>query len=108
MLGVVPGSQGHPSYVVRGLGAAAALNSASHGTGRQIGRKHGLGEVRPEARDAWLAERGVELLAGGLDESLQAYKDIDEVLALQRDLDEPVARFDPAVVLMASDGKSEG
>ena len=108
VLGVVPGSQGHPSYVVRGLGAPAALHSASHGAGRQMGRKQAIRELSAEQRNAWLAERGVELLAGGLDEAPQAYKDIDEVLALQGDLAEPVARFDPAVVLMASDGKSEG
>ena len=108
VLGVVPGSQGHPTYVVRGLGSAASLNSASHGAGRQMGRRQALREIEPEARRAWLAERGVELLAGGLDEAPQAYKDIDAVLALQQDLAAPVARFDPAVVLMAADGKSEG
>ncbi|MEP0548116.1 MAG: RtcB family protein [Rhodothermales bacterium] len=108
VLGVVPGSQGHPSYVVRGRGAAASLGSASHGAGRRMGRKHALREIPRAARDAWLKERGVELLAGGLDEAPQAYKDIDEVLALQADLAEPIAAFRPEVVLMASDGKSEG
>jgi tRNA-splicing ligase RtcB len=108
VLGVVHGSQGHPSYVVRGLGSAASLGSASHGAGRQMGRKHAIRTIPREARDAWLRERGVELLAGGLDEAPQAYKDIDEVLALQSDLAEPVAAFRPEVVLMASDGKSEG
>ena len=108
VLGVVPGSQGHPSYVVRGLGSAASLSSASHGAGRQMGRKQAIRTIPREARNAWLAERGVELLAGGLDEAPQAYKDIDEVLALQADLAEPVAAFHPEVVLMASEGKSEG
>lgn len=108
VLGVVPGSQGHPSYVVRGLGAAASLHSASHGAGRQMGRKEAIRALDRADRDAWLASRGVELLAGGMDEAPQAYKDIDEVLALQADLAEPVAAFHPAVVLMASDGKSEG
>lgn len=108
VLGVVPGSQGHPSYVVRGLGSAASLHSASHGAGRQMGRKQAIRTIPREERNAWLAARGVELLGSGLDEAPQAYKDIDEVLALQADLAEPVARFDPEVVLMASDGKSEG
>ena len=108
VLGVVPGSQGHPSYVVRGLGSAASLGSASHGAGRRMGRKHALRVLSRDERDAWLAERGVELLGSGLDEAPQAYKDIDEVLALQADLAEPVAAFRPEVVLMASDGKSEG
>ena len=108
VLGVVPGSQGHPSYVVRGRGAAASLHSASHGAGRQMGRRQAVRTLSREARDAWLAARGVELLGSGMDEAPQAYKDIDAVLALQADLVEPVARFDPAIVLMASDGKSEG
>ena len=43
-----------------------------------------------------------------MDEAPQAYKDIDAVLALQSDLAVPVARFRPEVVLMASDGESEG
>ena len=107
-LGVIPGSQGHPTYVVRGLGAAEAIHSASHGAGRRMGRRQATREISRAERADWLAERGVELLDGGLDEAPQAYKDIDEVLALQRDLAEPVARFDPAVVLMASDGTSEG
>ncbi|WP_420454988.1 RtcB family protein [Rubrivirga sp.] len=108
VLGVVPGSQGHPSYVVRGLGAAASLSSASHGAGRQMGRKQAIRTLDRAERDAWLEAAGVELLGSGMDEAPQAYKDIDEVLALQADLAVPVARFDPEVVLMASDGKSEG
>jgi tRNA-splicing ligase RtcB len=108
VLGVVPGSQGHPSYVVRGLGSAASLASASHGAGRQMGRKQAVRTIPRAERDAWLAERGVELLGSGMDEAPQAYKDIDEVLALQADLAEPVAAFHPEVVLMASDGTSEG
>lgn len=108
VLGVVPGSQGHPSYVVRGLGAAASLASASHGAGRQMGRKQAIRTIDRAERDDWLAAAGVELLGSGMDEAPQAYKDIDEVLALQADLAVPVAAFRPEVVLMASDGKSEG
>ena len=108
VLGVVPGSQGHPSYVVRGLGSSASLASASHGAGRQMGRKQAVRTIDRSERDDWLAAAGVELLGSGLDEAPQAYKDIDEVLALQADLAEPVAAFQPEIVLMASDGKSEG
>ena len=67
------------------------------------------GQARARPRPRRLPRRaGVELLGSGLDEAPQAYKNIDEVLALQRDLAEPVAAFYPSVVLMASDGKSEG
>ena len=108
VLGIVPGSQGHPSYVVRGLGAEASLHSASHGAGRQMSRKEAIRTIPKADRNAWLARRGIELLAGGMDEAPQAYKDIGEVLALQTDLIEPVATFRPELVLMAADGKSEG
>jgi tRNA-splicing ligase RtcB len=48
-----------------------------------------------------LRERGVTLLSAGLDEVPMAYKDIDEVMAAQRDLVEPLARFEPRLVKMA-------
>ena len=91
-----------------GLGSAASLASASHGAGRLMSRTQAFRTIGHDERDDWLADAGVELLGSALDEAPQAYKDIDEVLALQRDLAEPVAAFHPEVVLMASDGKSEG
>jgi tRNA-splicing ligase RtcB len=48
-----------------------------------------------------LEARGVTLLSAGLDEVPMAYKDIDEVMAAQRDLVETLARFDPRLVKMA-------
>jgi tRNA-splicing ligase RtcB len=52
-----------------------------------------------------LSERGVTLLSAGLDEVPMAYKDIDEVMAAQRDLVEPLARFEPRLVKMAPSGE---
>ncbi len=107
VLGIIPGSQGHNSYIVRGLGNEMSLNSASHGAGRLMSRKKAKESIPKKERDLWLRERGVELLGGGIDESPQAYKDIAEVLAVQTDLVEPLATFKPRIVLMSSDGKSE-
>lgn len=107
VLGIVPGSQGHNSYIVRGLGNDASLNSASHGAGRVMSRKQAMQTIPKKERDAWLSQRGIELLAGGMDESPQVYKDINQVMALQADLIEPIAIFKPKIVLMSSDGKSE-
>ena len=107
VLGIVPGSMGHASYIVRGKGNMESINSASHGAGRVMGRKEAKNTIPKKERDTWLAERGVELMGGGMDESPQVYKDIEEVLAVQTDLIEKVARFTPRIVLMASDGKSE-
>jgi tRNA-splicing ligase RtcB len=58
----------------------------------------------PQLRE-FLRQRGVELLSAGLDEAPMAYKDIDEVMAAQRDLVEPVARFEPRIVKMAPGGE---
>lgn len=107
VLGIIPGSQGHDSFIVRGKGNPASLNSASHGAGRRMSRKQAKESIPKRERDTWLKERGVELLAGGMDEAPQAYKDIAEVLALQTDLVEPMATFTPRLVLMANDGKAE-
>ncbi|MEM6782423.1 MAG: RtcB family protein [Bacteroidota bacterium] len=107
VLGIIPGSQGHNSYLVRGLGSEAALHSASHGAGRTMSRTAAKRSIPKRDRDAWLRERGVELLDGGMDEAPQAYKDIGEVLALQTDLVEPIATFKPRLVLMARGGKAE-
>ncbi len=108
VLGIIPGSQGHASYIVRGKGNAASIHSASHGAGRLMSRTQAINTIPKAERNRWLAERGVELLAGGMDEAPQAYKNIEEVLALQADLVEPIATFHPRLVLMAADGKSEG
>ena len=57
-----------------------------------------------EAR-AFLRDRGVTLISAGLDEVPMAYKDIDEVMAAQSDLVEPLARFEPRLVKMAPSGE---
>jgi tRNA-splicing ligase RtcB len=103
VLGLIPGSMGDVSYLVRGGGVAESLDSAAHGAGRRMSRTRAKKQISREERAAYLQRRGVELLGGGLDEAPQAYKPIDEVMAAQRDLAAPVARFHPRLVLMASD-----
>jgi tRNA-splicing ligase RtcB len=61
--------------------------------------------VSGTSRSAFLRERGVTLMSAGLDEVPMAYKDIEEVMAAQRDLVEPLARFDPRLVKMAPSGE---
>jgi tRNA-splicing ligase RtcB (3'-phosphate/5'-hydroxy nucleic acid ligase) len=101
VLGVIPGSMGDPGYVVRGLGVSESLDSASHGAGRLMSRKAALDSISRSARDAYLNERGVTLLGGGLDESPQAYKPIDQVIASEMDLVEVIGKFSPRIVRMA-------
>jgi tRNA-splicing ligase RtcB len=103
VLGVIPGSMGDPGYVVRGKGASQALESASHGAGRLMSRKSALNSISKPARDSYLKERGVTLLGGGLDESPQAYKPIEQVIAAQSDLVDVMGKFSPRIVRMADE-----
>ncbi|MFZ5820165.1 MAG: RtcB family protein [Chloroflexota bacterium] len=102
-LGIIPGSMGDAGYLVRGKGNPDSLQSASHGAGRLMSRKAAINSISKSARDAYLAERGVTLLGGGLDESPQAYKPIEEVIAAQADLVEVLGRFMPRIVRMADE-----
>ena len=101
VLGVIPGSMGTAGYVVRGLGERASLNSASHGAGRAMSRKEAKRRFKWAQARKLLASRKVHLISGGLDEVPMAYKKIEQVMAAQRDLVQPVARFDPRLVKMA-------
>jgi tRNA-splicing ligase RtcB len=89
-LGIIPGSMGKRSYIVRGLGNAQSYHSCSHGAGRRMGRKEA--RRRFSVADLQAQTHGVECRKDDavLDEIPGAYKDIDEVMANQMDLVEPV------------------
>ena len=101
VVGIIPGSMGTPGYVVRGKGVASSLNSAAHGAGRRMSRTQAKKQFTWNDAQRFLRERGVTLISAGLDEVPMAYKDIDEVMAAQSDLVEPLARFEPRLVKMA-------
>jgi tRNA-splicing ligase RtcB len=101
VLGVIPGSMGDAGYVVRGKGAAEALTSASHGAGRRMSRTVAFNSISKSERDEYLKQRDITLLGGGMDESPQAYKDIESVIAAQSDLVEVLGKFMPRIVRMA-------
>jgi tRNA-splicing ligase RtcB len=103
VLGVIPGSMGDAGYLVRGRGMVDSLESASHGAGRRMSRRAALESVSKSTRDAYLHERGVTLLGGGLDESPQAYKPIEQVIAAQKDLVDVLGKFEPRIVRMADE-----
>jgi tRNA-splicing ligase RtcB len=92
-LGIIPGSMGTGSFIVRGLGNADAFESAPHGAGRLMSR----GEARRRFSTEELADQtqGVECRkdAGVLDEIPGAYKPIGEVIEKSSDLVEVVARL---------------
>ena len=107
MVGIIPGSMGTPGYVVCGKGNTASLASASHGAGRRMSRKSAKEKCSWAEASTFLAERGITLLSGGLDEVPMAYKDIEAVMGAQADLVEILARFNPKLVKMAPGGESE-
>lgn len=105
VMGIIPGSMGTPGYVVRGKGVEASLRSASHGAGRKMSRTAAKAKFKWRDVKRFLDERGVTLMSAGLDEVPMAYKDIDQVMAAQRELVDAVARFDPKLVKMAEAGE---
>lgn len=91
--GIIPGSMGTGSYIVKGLGNAASFNSASHGAGRKMSRSEA--KRRFSTRDLEEQTRGVECRkdSGVVDEIPGAYKPIEKVIDQQRDLVEVVAKL---------------
>jgi tRNA-splicing ligase RtcB (3'-phosphate/5'-hydroxy nucleic acid ligase) len=85
-LGIIPGSMGARSYIVRGRGNADSFHSCSHGAGRVMSRT--AAEKRFTVQDHIAATAGVECRKdpGVIDETPGAYKDIDAVMRAQRDL----------------------
>jgi tRNA-splicing ligase RtcB len=85
-LGIIPGSMGARSYIVRGKGNAEAFESCSHGAGRVMSRT--AAKKRFTLEDHRKATEGVECRKDKdvIDETPAAYKDIDAVMEAQRDL----------------------
>jgi tRNA-splicing ligase RtcB (3'-phosphate/5'-hydroxy nucleic acid ligase) len=108
VMGVIPGSMGDPGYVVRGKGDERSINSASHGAGRLMSRTAAFKSIPEERWRSYLAERGVTLIGGSVDEAPMAYKDVETVVGLQGDLVELVGRFTPKIVRMDAGGKPWG
>jgi len=89
-LGIIPGSMGVKSYIVRGKGNPESFCSCSHGAGRQMSRTEA--KRRFNTNDMETQTQGVECRKdrGVIDEIPGAYKDIDEVMENQSDLVEVV------------------
>jgi tRNA-splicing ligase RtcB len=92
-LGIIPGSMGTGSFIVRGRGSTEAFESAPHGAGRRMSR--GEARRRFTAADLEAQTAGVECRKdpGVVDEIPSAYKEIGEVIAKSSDLVEVVARI---------------
>lgn len=100
VLGIIPGSMTAPGFIVRGTGNYDALQSASHGAGRQMSRRKATQSTTFNQLKKTLKEENVTLIGGGLDESPLAYKDIHKVMKSQKELVEVIGTFLPKVVRM--------
>jgi len=110
-LGIIPGSMGAFSYIVRGLGNPESFTSCSHGAGRRMGRKEAsrnltLDECNRAMEgivfDRWQKAGGHGKKKGetfDFGEAPQAYKDIDTVMRSQKDLVEPLVKLRPLGVI---------
>ena len=92
-MGLIPGSMGTRSYVVRGLGNQASFNTAPHGAGRRMSRGQARRTFTMEDFDREMAGVEVRRSDAFLDEMPGAYKDVDLVMEQSRDLVETVHTF---------------
>ena len=96
-LGIIPGSMGAKSFIVRGKGNPLSFESASHGAGRRMSRTQAKKSFT--LADLERQTSGVECRkdSGVLDEAPKAYKDIERVMQQQSDLVEIVAELKQVV-----------
>ena len=88
-LGMIPGSQGSPSYIVRGKGNKDSFESCAHGAGRVMSRNQARKTLDLKEEKARLENRGIIHAIRGksdLDEAPGSYKNIRDVMKLQEDL----------------------
>jgi len=100
-LGVIPGSMGASSFIVRGKGNEASYQSSSHGAGRRLGRKAAIRQLSTESLRSVMAGRAWDdsLAEQLVDEHPDAYKPIAQVMADQADLVEVVHELHQVVNL---------
>jgi len=101
-IGIIPGSQGTASYIVRGLGNPESFMSCSHGAGRTMSRTKARETLNLEEEVKKMENKGILHSIRGkssLDEASSSYKDIDVVMEEQKDLVEIVTKLTPLAVV---------
>ena len=101
-VGIIPGSQGANSYIVKGKGNKDSFESCSHGAGRTMGRKQAIRSLDLEKEKKKLDEMGIIhsiRSRNDLEEASSAYKDITKVMQYQDDLVDIVCELSPLAVV---------
>jgi tRNA-splicing ligase RtcB len=104
-LGIIPGSMGTPSYIVRGKGNPESLESCSHGAGRRMGRNTARKTITEREFVASLEGTYSKPSMSYIDEAPGVYKDIETVIARQLDLVEIVHKLVP-IMTVKGDSKA--
>jgi len=101
-IGIIPGSQGTKSYIVKGKGSTESFESCSHGAGRVMSRNQAIKTLDLKKEIEKLERKGIihgMKKPGDLDEASSAYKNIDEVMKNQEDLVEVMIELTPLAVV---------
>ena len=101
-LGIIPGSQGTKSYIVKGLGNPESFNSCSHGAGRTMSRTKAIKTLNLEEEIKKMNDKGILHSIRGknqLDEAPSSYKNIEMVMENQKDLVEILVTLEPLGVI---------
>ncbi|MBW6497453.1 MAG: RtcB family protein [Bacteroidales bacterium] len=101
-VGIIPGSQGASSFIVRGKGNPESFESCSHGAGRKMGRKEAIRSLDLKKEIEKLEQQGIIHAlrrAGDLEEASGAYKDIVVVMKNQDDLVDILVELNPLAVI---------
>lgn len=101
-VGIIPGSQGTNSYIVKGKGNKESFESCSHGAGRVMGRKQAIRTLDLKQEIKRLEDKGVIHAIrsqGDLEEASSAYKDIAVVMKNQDDLVDILVELEPLAVI---------
>jgi len=101
MMGVIPGNMRDGSFIVRGKGNPESLWSSSHGAGRVLGRQAAKRSLNMQHFAQAMEGIVAKISRGTLDESPFAYKNIFEVMELQKDMVEVVAHVRPILNIKA-------
>jgi len=100
-LGIIPGSMGTGSYIVRGKGEPDSWQSCSHGAGRSMSRASAFRSIKEKDFVKHMKERGIvwdsRFADKVKDEAPMAYKDLGEVMRNQQDLVEVVHHLQPLI-----------
>ena len=101
-IGIIPGSMGTSSYIVEGLGNPDSFMSSSHGAGRAMSRTQAINTLNLEEEIKRMDAKGIVhglRTQHDLDEAASAYKDIDQVIALESDLVKIKVKLEPIAVI---------